>query len=78
MTESDSSSGELPEDFGYADAMAELETILATLERSDVDVDQLTDNLERASLLISRCRDRILNAEMSVSKIVESIENDSR
>ena len=77
MTESDSSAGDLPEDFGYADAMAELETILATLERSDVDVDLLADNVKRASLLIARCRERIVDAEMSVNKIVESIEADS-
>lgn len=77
MTETDSATSELPEDFGYSDAMAELETILAELERSDVDVDLLTDKVRRASLLIARCRERILAAEMSVNGIVESIETES-
>lgn len=77
MTKTDVADGELPDDFGYAEAMAELEAILATLENSDVDVDLLATNVERASLLISMCRRRIVDAEMSVEKIVASIETDS-
>ena len=37
---------------GYAEALAELEEILAALERSDVDVDVLAEKVQRAAALI--------------------------
>jgi hypothetical protein len=37
------------EEIGYAEALKELETILAELERTDVDVDVLASRVERAS-----------------------------
>ena len=48
-----------PQPLGYADALGELERILAELEASDVDVDQLADRVARATELIALCRDRI-------------------
>ena len=44
---------------GYAAALSELDSILASLERSDVDVDVLATQVTRASELIGFCRDRI-------------------
>ncbi len=74
MTDTDDN---LTDEIGYADAMSELTRILATLETADVDVDLLADNVARASELIELCRNRIVAAEMSVEKIVDSVETES-
>jgi exodeoxyribonuclease VII small subunit len=61
------------ETLGYAEALAELEQILAELERPDVDVDVLADRVERASLLIRLCRDRIGNARLQIDSVVNGL-----
>ena len=55
---------------GYSAAAAELETILATLDRDDLDVDQLAGQVERAAELIEFCRARIDAARVNVDKVV--------
>lgn len=62
------------EEIGYAEALKELETILAELERTDVDVDVLASRVERASELIRLCRDRIGNAKLQIDKVVNGLE----
>ena len=61
-------------EIGYADAMAELESILDDLEDDDLDVDVLASRVERASTLISLCRDRIGSARVQVEKVVASLD----
>jgi exodeoxyribonuclease VII small subunit len=62
------------DEIGYAEALAELETILNELERPDVDVDVLASKVQRASELIRICRDRIGNARMQVEKVVGGLD----
>ena len=61
---------------GYAEALAELETILAELERTDVDVDVLAAQVKRASELIGFCRDRIGNARLQIEQVVADLGTD--
>jgi exodeoxyribonuclease VII small subunit len=58
---------------GYAPALAELESILAQLERSDVDVDVLAAQVKRAAELITFCRDRIGSARMQIEQVVADL-----
>lgn len=58
---------------GYAEALAELEAILAELERSDVDVDVLAERVKRAVELIGFCRARIGNARMQIEQVVADL-----
>ena len=62
------------EEIGYAEALKELETSLAELERTDVDVDVLASRVERASELIRLCRDRIGNAKLQIDNVVNGLE----
>ena len=55
---------------GYAEALAELEGILAELERDNVDVDRLAGQVQRAAELIRLCRERIGNARMQIEHVV--------
>ena len=65
-----------PAQLGYAGALAELEEILDQLERSDVDVDVLAAQVQRAALLIGFCRDRIGNARVQIERVVADLDND--
>jgi exodeoxyribonuclease VII small subunit len=65
---------DLPPDLTYADAMSELEVILAELERDDVDIDHLTERVARAAALIEFCRTRLEAARVDVTRLVEDLE----
>ena len=69
-----SSDDDNPTDLGYADALAELEAILDDLEDDNIDIDVLAGKVERASLLIRLCRDRITSARTQVDRIVADLE----
>lgn len=60
---------------GYAAAMAELETILAELERDDLDVDALGRKVARAAELIGWARSRIVAARAEVDQIVADLDS---
>ena len=65
-----------PISIGYAEALAELEEILAALERSDVDVDVLAAKVQRAAALIGLCRDRIGRARLQIEQVVADLGDD--
>jgi len=62
---------------GYAESMAELESILASLDDADVDIDTLASKVERASLLIEHCEQRLRATELSLQTILAQHEPDS-
>jgi exodeoxyribonuclease VII small subunit len=59
---------------GYAEAVAELEEILADLESDDVDVDHLATQVKRAADLIELCRGRLDLARTEITRIVADLE----
>lgn len=59
---------------GYADAMGELEAILAEIEADDVDIDVLATRVSRAAELLELCRGRIDGARLQVERVVEDLE----
>jgi exodeoxyribonuclease VII small subunit len=54
--------------------MGELEEILGRIEDSEVDVDRLADELGRAAELLELCRAKVRKAEVEVSQIVQTLE----
>ncbi len=73
---SDPSSPDAPAPTGYTAALAELEDILGQLERTDVDVDVLANQVQRAAQLITFCRDRIGNARLQIEQVVATLPDD--
>ena len=57
----------------YRDALAELKTILARIEGDDVDIDELSEKVERAAELIRLCRGRIEQTEMKVRRVLDDL-----
>ena len=61
----------------YAGMLEELETILAELERDDVDVDVLAARVARAAELVEACRARIDRARMEVERVVATLDDET-
>lgn len=55
----------------YTEAFEELQSIVKKMEDADVSVDELTQNIERASQLIKICKEILGKTEAEVSKIIE-------
>ncbi|WP_064975316.1 exodeoxyribonuclease VII small subunit [Alistipes provencensis] len=58
-------------ELAYAEAMAEIEKILARLRSEEMDVDSLAAEVKRATELIASCKERLRKAEEEVTKILE-------
>lgn len=57
-------------ELGYADALAELESILDRLEHDEPDVDRVAADVARAAELVQHCRGRISSARLKVEEVV--------
>lgn len=53
----------------YSEATAELEKIVEDLQSDHVDVDQLTEQVKRAKVLISFCQEKLRNTEKEVTDL---------
>jgi exodeoxyribonuclease VII small subunit len=53
----------------YREATQELEEILRAIESDAVDVDELTQKVQRSSLLIKFCKDKLRNAENAINQV---------
>jgi exodeoxyribonuclease VII small subunit len=70
----DDQTGEDLTPLGYAEAVTELEAILAELERDDLDIDLLAGRVRRAAALVRHCRDHIGEARVDVEQIVADLD----
>ena len=59
---------------GYNEAIEEIETIIGQLESENVDVDILSDKVKRVSYLIKICRERLLETEVEIEKVLKEIQ----
>ena len=57
----------------YAQALAELEKILAQLRADNTDVDTLAERTRRAATLLAECRARLTRTEGELSSILEGL-----
>lgn len=62
-------------EIGYADAVAELDEILDELDDDTIDIDVLSERVERAAELIAICRSRISVANERVASIVLGLQS---
>jgi len=57
----------------YAEANAELETILQEVESGEIDLDVLSDKVERAAALLLLCQRKLAATETKVKKVVADL-----
>ena len=54
----------------YTDAYKELQEIVEKMENADISVDELSENIKRASLLIKICKDKLFKTEEEINAII--------
>ena len=57
----------------YQSAFEELQQIVSDLEEGEVNVDELSEKVKRASLLITICKSKLTETEEDVNKILEEL-----
>ncbi|MBL9076842.1 MAG: exodeoxyribonuclease VII small subunit [Planctomycetes bacterium] len=58
---------------GYADASGELEQILQDIESGEIDLDVLSEKVERAAALLAICRQKLAATETKVKKVTAEL-----
>jgi exodeoxyribonuclease VII small subunit len=58
----------------YAEAVAELEQIVAEIEEGSVSVDELSGKVKRAAQLLRFCKEKLSSTEEDVKKILDELE----
>ena len=77
MTDRNAQAAISEDDIAYVDAVSELEQILQRIEVADIDVDTLSNQVERAAHLLKICRTRIGRAETRIKDVLADMEEDS-
>lgn len=60
----------------YQEAYDELQTILSQIENDELDVDELTKNVKKASELIKFCKTKLFDTESEIEKIIQEMDKE--
>jgi exodeoxyribonuclease VII small subunit len=59
----------------YTQAFEELQQIVTEIEAGEISVDELSEKVKRAALLINICKTKLAGTEEDVNKILQELEN---
>ncbi len=54
----------------YEKAVSELEEIVDKMERDELDIDQLSEQLKRAKVLVKLCKDKLTKTDEEIKKLL--------
>lgn len=57
----------------YKEAVVEIEEILEKLENEELDVDELAKKVQRVSVLLRFCKDKLTGTEKEIQNIIEDL-----
>ncbi|MFY7990740.1 MAG: exodeoxyribonuclease VII small subunit [Fluviicola sp.] len=60
----------------YEAAFNELQELINEIENGEISVDQLSEKVKRASVLIKFCKDKLRATELDVEKILEDLKRE--
>ena len=60
----------------YTAAFEELQQIVAEIESGEISVDELSEKVKRASVLIAVCKEKLFKTEDDVNQILKELESD--
>lgn len=63
----------MDESYLYTDAFAELQEIVAEIEQGEISIDELSEKVKRASILIAACKAKLTATEADVNAILETL-----
>ncbi len=59
---------------GYTEAFEELQQIVSEIEQGEISVDELSEKVKRAALLIKVCKAKLSTTEEDVNKILKELD----
>ena len=62
------------EEITYTAAKAEIEKIVALIESDELDVDQLTKHVKRASELVAFCKKKLTKTDEELQKVLDQLD----
>ena len=62
----------------YTEAFKELQEIVTEIERGEISVDELSEKVKRASLLISLCKNKLATTEEDVDQLLQELNSTSQ
>lgn len=54
----------------YEKAVSELEEVVDKMERDELDIDQLSEQLKRAKVLVKLCKDKLTKTDEEIKKLL--------
>lgn len=62
-------------EYTYEQAFKELQEIVQEIESGDIDIDQLSEAIKQASVLVKVCETKLKATEQEVQVLLESLNN---
>lgn len=59
----------------YRESIEEVETILASIENDELDVDELSEKVKRVSMLLKSCKEKLYKTNEEVEKVLKEMES---
>jgi exodeoxyribonuclease VII small subunit len=59
----------------YTDAFDELQKIVSEIEEGHISVDELSDKVKRAAVLINICKSKLSSTEEDVNRILKDLDS---
>lgn len=63
----------MAEQINYTEAFQELQDIVAAMEDGEIDLDNLSEKVKRASFLIGICKNKLTSTEENVQQILQEL-----
>jgi len=63
------------EELNYTKAFEELQTIVSEIEKGEISVDELSEKVKRATLLIKICKSKLTTTEEDVNRILKELDS---
>ena len=64
----------MSEKINYTEAFEELKRIVSEIELGEISVDELSEKVKRASVLIKVCKSKLTTTEEDVNKILKELD----
>jgi len=58
----------------YSEALQDLQVILDKIESGDLDVDVLTEEIKKASVLLKFCKEKLYKADTEIKKVLDNLD----
>lgn len=66
----------MKEEIKYTEAFEELQQIVSEIEQGEISVDELSEKVKRATLLIKICKNKLTQTEENVEEILKELESE--